>query len=167
MNVEARRWLFAGGRVVLGGVFVWAGASKVGDLAGSVRAVHAYQLTSYDVSVVAGSTLPFVEIVAGLLLVIGLATRLAAAVTAMLLAAFTVGIASAWIRGLSIDCGCFGGGGQLAAGQSPQYGLEITRDVALFALAVVLVLWPNTAWSIDEWVNRDIGIEHVSDEVIR
>jgi uncharacterized membrane protein YphA (DoxX/SURF4 family) len=166
VNVEARRWLFAGGRVVLGGVFVWAGASKVGDLAGSVRSVHAYQLSSYDVSVVVGSTLPFVEIVAGLLLVIGLATRLATAVTAMLLAAFTVGIASAWIRGLSIDCGCFGGGAELAAGQSPKYGVEIARDLALLAVAALLVLWPTTAWSLDGWVDRDTSVERATDEVV-
>jgi uncharacterized membrane protein YphA (DoxX/SURF4 family) len=167
VNGTARRRLFAVGRVVLGGVFVWAGASKVGDLAGSVRGVHAYQLLPYDVSVAVGSTLPFVEIVVGLLLVAGLATRLAAAVTAALLAAFTAGIAAAWARGLAIDCGCFGGGGELAAGQSPQYGWEITRDVVLLAVATLLVLWPGTAWSVDAWVDRDVGVERVSDEVVK
>jgi uncharacterized membrane protein YphA (DoxX/SURF4 family) len=167
VNGTVRRRLFAVGRVVLGGVFVWAGASKVGDLAGSVRGVHAYQVFPYDVSVVVGSTLPFVEIVVGLLLVVGLATRLSAAVTAALLAAFTAGIAAAWARGLAIDCGCFGGGGELAAGQTPQYGVEITRDVVLLGVATLLVLWPGTAWSVDAWVDRDVSVERVSDEVVK
>ena len=66
--------------------------------------------------------LPFVEIALGvLLLILGLATRLAAVVSAALLVVFIAGIASAWTRGLRIDCGCFGGGGDLAAGQGPSY----------------------------------------------
>ena len=85
--------------------------------------------------------------------------------TAVLLAAFTAGVASAWIRGLSIDCGCFGGGGQLAAGQAPRYGVEITRDVALLAAAALLVLWPPTAWSVDGWADRDLSVERLNDEV--
>jgi len=56
--------------------------------------------------------------------------------------AFVVGIASAWARGLRIDCGCFGSGGELAAGQDPTYGLELARDAALMVIAVLLTRWP-------------------------
>lgn len=109
---RCREPLGTGARLMLGVVMLWAGAS---DLAGSVRAVHAYQLLPYEASTVVGSALPWVEIAVGALLVMGLATRLAAVAGGALLAAFTAGIATAWARGLSIDCGCFGGGGQLAA----------------------------------------------------
>ena len=47
---------------------------------------------------------------------------------------FIAAVSSAWARGLSIDCGCFGGGGQVAAGQT-KYLQEILRDVGLLALA--------------------------------
>jgi uncharacterized membrane protein YphA (DoxX/SURF4 family) len=143
------RWLRLVARLVVGGVFLVAGGLKVGDLDGSVRAVHAYQLTPYPVSEVLGAVLPFLEVGLGLLLVAGLATRVAGAVAAALLAAFTAGIASAWARGLSIDCGCFGGGGELAAGQSPQYGVELARDAALLGAAALLVVWPVTPLSVD------------------
>jgi uncharacterized membrane protein YphA (DoxX/SURF4 family) len=140
------------GRLVLAVVLLWAGAAKFGDLGASVRAVNAYQLMPYELARVIGAALPFVEVALGLLLLVGLATRVVAAATAVLMAVFIAGIASAWARGLNIDCGCFGGGGELAAGVQPSYGLEIARDVALLAIAVALAVWPRSALSVDGWI---------------
>ena len=47
---------------------------------------------------------------------------------------FIIGISQAWARGLTIDCGCFGGGGNIAAAQT-QYPQEIARDVGLWPCA--------------------------------
>src|SRR5262245_29676358 len=94
-------------RLVLGGVFVASGLSKVGDLAASGRAVNAYQIFPFEVARVLGAVLPLVEIALGVLLIIGFATRAMAVAAAVLLTAFVAGIASAWARGLRIDCGCF------------------------------------------------------------
>jgi uncharacterized membrane protein YphA (DoxX/SURF4 family) len=148
-----RPWLGAAVRLGLAAVWLAAGASKVTDLAASGRAVNAYQVMPYDVAKVIGAALPFVEIALGLLLVAGLATRLAGVVSAALLAVFVAGISSAWARGLSIDCGCFGGGGQLEAGQSPSYGSEIARDIGFGALAAFLIAFPVTRLSLDRWLS--------------
>ena len=143
------RWTGLAARLVLAGVFLAAGGAKVGDLAASVRAVHAYDLLPYTASKVVGATLPFVEIAVGLLLLVGFATRLAAAVSAALMLVFVGGIASVWARGLRIDCGCFGGGGELAADRSPSYGWEIARDVALLAMAGYLLFRPASRFALD------------------
>lgn len=142
-------WLGAVVRLALAAVWFAAGATKASDLAASARAVNAYQLMPFTVAQVVGAALPFVELALGGLLLVGLATRLAASVSAILLGAFVVGISSAWARGLSIDCGCFGGGGQLAPGQRPSYGPEIARDVALLILAAYLIVFPRTRLSLD------------------
>jgi uncharacterized membrane protein YphA (DoxX/SURF4 family) len=107
---------------------------------------------SYDIARVIGAALPLVEIALGVLLLIGLATRLAGSIATFLLVVFITGISSAWARGLSIDCGCFGSGGQLGAGQSPNYGPEIVRDLAFLALAVFLIIYPRTHLSLDSWL---------------
>jgi uncharacterized membrane protein YphA (DoxX/SURF4 family) len=146
------RWLATAARLVLGGVFLFAGWSKVFDLAGSGRTVNAYRLIPYGPAEVVGAALPFVEIMLALLLLAGLATRLAAAVSAVLLAVYVGAIASVWARGLSIDCGCFGGGGQLAAGAHPNYLWDIVRDVALFAVAVFLLRFPRSRMSVDAYL---------------
>jgi uncharacterized membrane protein YphA (DoxX/SURF4 family) len=135
--------------VLLAGVWLVAGSTKVSDLQGSVRAVHAYDLLPYGVSQVVGAVLPFVEMAIGLLLVAGFAIRMAALASSVLLVTFVGGIASAWARGLRIDCGCFGGGGELAAGRSPTYFWEIARDVVLLAVAVYLVWRPVSRLALD------------------
>ena len=135
-------------RLVLGAVLVVAGALKVTTPAVSAMAVRAYQLLPYDVAGVVGVALPVVEIAAGLLLVLGLLTRPAAVVGGLLMLAFLVGIISAWARGLTIDCGCFGGGGTIAAAQT-HYLSETLRDIGLALCAAWLVVRPRTAFSLD------------------
>jgi uncharacterized membrane protein YphA (DoxX/SURF4 family) len=155
----AQPWVGTVVRLGLAAVWLAAGASKVGDLAASGRAVNAYQVMPYDVAKVVGAALPFVELMLGVLLLAGLATRLAATISTLLLVVFIAGITSAWIRGLSIDCGCFGKGGQLAAGQTPSYGPEILRDLGFLALAGFLLLWPRTRLSVDSWLAGDAALE--------
>ena len=142
-------WLSLVARLGLAAVWLVAGGSKIGDLAASGRAVNAYQLMPYEAARTVGAVLPLVEIGLGLLLLVGLAVRLSAAVSAVLLVVFIAGIVSAWSRGLAIDCGCFGSGGQLAAGQRPTYGTEILRDVGFLALAGLLLWRPRSRFSID------------------
>ncbi|MEU4158117.1 MauE/DoxX family redox-associated membrane protein [Actinoplanes sp. NPDC026670] len=142
-------WIGTAARVVLGVVWLIAGALKVGDLAASARAVHAYQVMSYDTAQVVGAVQPFLEIALGLLLLIGLSTRLTAAISAVLMVVFIAGIASAWARGLRIDCGCFSDGGALGQGESTAYGIDILRDLAFLALSGLLVWRPRTRFSFD------------------
>ncbi|AYF29430.1 MULTISPECIES: MauE/DoxX family redox-associated membrane protein [Micromonospora] len=154
-----RPWLGVAARLGLAAVWLIAGGTKVGDLAASGRAVNAYQVMPYDVATVIGAALPFVELALGLLLLAGLATRISAGVSAALLVVFIAGIASAWARGLAIDCGCFGSGGQLAAGQTPSYLPEILRDLGFLVLAGFLLIWPRTPFSVDGWLAGDDTVE--------
>ncbi|MET8312076.1 MauE/DoxX family redox-associated membrane protein [Micromonospora sp. NPDC005173] len=154
-----RPWLGIAARLGLAAVWLVAGASKVGDLAASGRAVNAYQVMPYDVATVIGAALPFVELALGVLLLLGLATRLSAVVSAVLLVVFIAGIASAWARGLAIDCGCFGSGGQLAEGQAPSYLPEILRDLGFLVLAGFLLIWPRTPVSVDGWLSGEPAVE--------
>jgi uncharacterized membrane protein YphA (DoxX/SURF4 family) len=139
-------------RLGLAAVWLIAGASKVTDLAGSGRAVAAYRLMPVELARTLGAALPFVELALGALLLAGLAIRLAGIVSAVLLVAYIGGITAAWTRGLSIDCGCFGGGGQLAAGQHPSYAPDVLRDAGLLLFAVFLVLWPRSRFAVDRWL---------------
>ncbi|SDX93143.1 Methylamine utilisation protein MauE [Micromonospora pattaloongensis] len=147
-------WLGTAARMGLAAVWLYAGATKVGDLAASGRAVNAYRVMPYELARVIGAALPFVEIALGVLLLLGLATRLVAGVSAALLLVFIAGIASAWVRGLAIDCGCFGTGGELPAGQSPSYGPELLRDLGFLLLAAFLLGCPRTRLSVDSFLDR-------------
>lgn len=150
LRAPGRLWFATGARLVLGGVWIVAGALKVGDLAASGRAVAAYRLLPFDSAMFFGAVQPFLEIAVGALLVAGFATRVSAVVSALLLIAFIIGVASAWARGLRIDCGCFSQGGDLAAGEQPQYLSETIRDIVVLALAGFLAIFPRSRFSLDE-----------------
>jgi uncharacterized membrane protein YphA (DoxX/SURF4 family) len=146
-----RAWWRWGGllaRLIVGGVWIVAGWLKIPDPSESVRAVRAYQLLPEAIVPAVGYALPILELVIGIMLVVGLATRITATISAVLLVAFIIGIASAWARGLQIECGCFGGGGAIEDATS-KYPWEIARDVGLLLLSGALVLWPQTALSVD------------------
>ena len=77
-------------------------------------------------------------------------TRFAAVLSALMLAAFVVGISSAWARGLAIECGCFGGGaGPTVERDRGQYPWDIARDVGLLLLSGWLVWRPRTPYAVD------------------
>ena len=64
--------------------------------------------------------------------------------------AFIIGISSAWARGLSIDCGCFGGGRARPATRPAKYPWEIARDVGLLLLLSAWLVWrPRTPLAVD------------------
>lgn len=138
-------------RLVVGGVWIVAGGLKLGDPAASVRAVRAYDLLPETVVPSVGHLLPVLEVVVGLCLVGGLLTRATALVSALLFAAFTVGIASAWVRGLQIDCGCFGGGGY-DPDATAAYPWELARDVALLLASAWLVWLKRSRFALDALV---------------
>ncbi|MET8869962.1 MauE/DoxX family redox-associated membrane protein [Nonomuraea sp. NPDC049421] len=159
-------WVTTVARLVLGGVLIAAGALKIGNPADSVVAVKAYQLLPESIAVAVGYALPILEIVVGVLLVVGLLTRAAAVIAALLMFAFVFGIAWAWANGLRIDCGCFGGGGQLGAGQEPTYLLDILRDFGLVLLGAWAVRFPPGRFALDGalGLGGDNGVDEGEDE---
>ena len=142
-------WISTVARLGLAAVFLTAGGLKIGDLAASGRAVNAYQLMSYDAARLVGAIQPFLEIAVGLLLLAGLATRLSAAIAAVLLVIFIGGIVSAWAHGLQIDCGCFSKGGELTGGRTAQYLPDVLRDLGFLVLAGIVLVKPRSRFSVD------------------
>lgn len=135
-------------RLVLGGVLLVAGALKVGNPLGAARAVQAYDVMPFELARYVGYALPWIEVVIGLLLILGLFTRINGLLGALLMVVFIIGISQAWARGLTIDCGCFGGGGQVAENET-KYVQEIARDIGLTICGMWLFIRPRTAISLD------------------
>lgn len=106
----AQWWLAAACRVAVGGFFVWTGVLKAWDPGLFLLAVRSYQLVGDPWAAIVALGLPWLEIVAGLALVTGLARRGGALVVGSSLIFFIVVLSVSWARGLDIDCGCFGRG---------------------------------------------------------
>ena len=151
--LKAQPWIGLISRLILGGVLFAAGYLKVGSPDKSQMAVRAYELLPISIANFLGLVLPFFEIAVGLLLILGAGTRIVAALGGFTMFIFIIAIGQAWARGLSIDCGCFGGGGSVAPGET-RYLQEILRDAGLVALALFLIRYPVTKFSVDKESNR-------------
>ncbi len=141
-------------RLGLAAIFLVAGALKVVDPAQTQIAVRAYEVLPLGLVGPVATTLPLVELALGTLLVAGAFTRWTALASAVLLVVLMIGVAQAGARGLSIDCGCFGGGGAVDKG-STRYPQELARDFGALLLALWLLVRPRTALSLDGWRGTD------------
>lgn len=150
-------------RIGLAAVFLISGYIKAIDLDQTYVAVQAYQVLPKPAIEPVSVLLPWFEIALGVLVLVGVGTRLVAVISAGLLLLFIAGVAQAWARGLSIDCGCFGGGGEVAP-EKTSYGTELLRDTGFLALAVWLIVRPKTLFSLDEWLGRNDGLRPPEEE---
>ena len=142
-------------RLGLAAVWLVSGVLKALDPDMTYVAVRSYDVLPRAGVAVVAAVLPWLEIALGLLLLAGVATRLLAAASAGLLLVFVAGVTQAWARGLSIDCGCFGGGGAVAPRETA-YGLELLRDLGFLLLAGWLLVRPQTLGAV-----RDLQRERV------
>jgi uncharacterized membrane protein YphA (DoxX/SURF4 family) len=145
-------WLTLGFRIILGGVLLVAGGLKVMDPYGSATSVRAYQVLPVDLANLIGFILPFVEVALGIFLVVGIWVRLASILGVFLMTLFVIAISQAWIRGISLDCGCFGKGGLIDSQEIPvwNYSVEIARDVLLAIFGGYLYRFPQGKLGFDK-----------------
>ncbi len=136
-------------RIIVGGVLLTAGYLKAGNNAEARMAVQAYKILPNTLAANLGYALPWIEIAVGILILLGAFVKYSGLVAALLMAIFVIAISQAWARGLSIDCGCFGGGGKVAAGQT-KYLQEIARDTGLMALGIYLFRNPRGILGLDK-----------------
>lgn len=144
------KWLMVLARLVLSGVLIYAGGIKLIDPVQSRAAIVAYRLYLPEFLVQLGTYgLPAFEMAVGLMLLLGIFVRFSAVATFALMTVFIIMIAQVWYRGFSIDCGCFGGGGDVSPeGKEWRYASEILRDLLFMGLAVLLARKPKTPFSI-------------------
>ena len=147
--IKLQPWLSLLFRLVLGGVLLVAGALKVGNPQKSAMSVRAYEVLPIDIANFFGYVLPWFEIGVGALLILGVAVKISTLLGGATMLIFILAISQAWARGLSIDCGCFGGGGAIDPSQT-KYLEEILRDFGLLLMAIYLYRFPSGRFALDK-----------------
>jgi uncharacterized membrane protein YphA (DoxX/SURF4 family) len=149
--VNARRVVIWIGRLVLGGIFVYAGVAKLifpntnlwpwfvlkfsvmMNLGSFATQVESYKLLSPAASSALAHALPFVEIALGLLLLVGWATRLWAGLVTAVMLVFLFAVTRAYLLHMDINCGCFGTPEKLT-------GWTVIRDGVFAVLAICMTI---------------------------
>jgi uncharacterized membrane protein YphA (DoxX/SURF4 family) len=127
-------WASLLGRLFLGGVYIVAGAVKIPDPGQFAQAVANYRILPHEAINMVAITLPWIEVLAGAFLILGIWWKASAWLINCMTLVFIVAITSAVMRGLDIECGCFGTVGGRSAGLT-----AILEDVLLLACGLWLV----------------------------
>ncbi len=125
-------------RVVLGTVFIVAAIDKIANPDFFAESIVAYKLLPYAIVNMFALIVPWAELLCGVFLIGGVFMRSSSLLLSLLLVMFLLAIMTAILRGLEIDCGCFG-----AAHATPVGWGKILEDIGLLMLAVHLFFYPK------------------------
>ena len=96
-------------RLYIGGLFIYAGISKINNIGQFTVAIATYGIVSYSTAEIMAIVLPWVELISGIFLVAGIGAPFCAAIIGLLLALFSIAILINLIRDVPLHCGCFRG----------------------------------------------------------
>jgi uncharacterized membrane protein YphA (DoxX/SURF4 family) len=125
-------------RLILGGIFIYAAIDKIAHPDQFAEIVYNYKLLPGAAVNIMAIMMPWVEMMAGVFLVLGIWVKDSAAILGALLLVFIAAISINLARGLDFDCGCFSTAGH--AGRKNASILLIVRDLVLL-LPVIHVMW--------------------------
>jgi len=114
-------------RLIVGGVFLWAGILKIFDPLEFAQGIANYRVFPRVITFFLALVLPWLEALCGIFLISGIFRNASSLLVSCLLAGFLVLITSAILRGLDIDCGCFG-----SLSQKADYKLMLSDSLLLF-----------------------------------
>ena len=129
MGLLILRWAC---RIILAGIFLYSGYSKMQSTLQFAAVLSQYQLVPADLVLPLATYLPWAEIALGLFLLTAWKTRLAAWIAATLLLVFIIAMTVTYFRGIEADCGCFGIGEKISPG-------TIGRDALMLLPALFLI----------------------------
>ena len=129
-----------GCQIAIGVIFAWAGLAKIGDLGSFAQQVHNFRLLPVPLENLITMTLPWVEVLAALALILGVQARAGGVVAAGLMTVFTLAVLAALLRGLDIECGCFGTADAARVGV-----VKVLENFGMLALAVLASLRPRAS----------------------
>lgn len=138
MNPAIRATVFRVTRILLGGLFVYAGVKKLMGSGEFSDAIAGFEIIPNPLVNIAAQTFPILEIVLGVIVLIHRKSslRIGALGLVLLNLVFLGVLSSAWLRGLNVDCSCFGFDGSTPANW--KIPIAILRDLIFLSISVII-----------------------------
>ena len=137
LEVRSMAYLMLIGRLILSAAFILAALPKIQDPAAFAISVEGYHVVTANLAMWIALVLPWLELVAGFGLLIPQIRRGSNLIIALLLIVFIVLHASAWARGLDINCGCFNAH---ESEKTPGYLWLILRNIGLLTACIFVLI---------------------------
>jgi uncharacterized membrane protein YphA (DoxX/SURF4 family) len=145
-------WLTIRVQIALGLIFVVAALSKLTDPPSFAHMIYNYRILPGGLINISALIMPWVEILAGLALILGVWTRAARTIIGLMLMMFIIAISWNLLRGNAIDCGCFdvSAAGKTYEARIRDMWIVVLRDLGM--LLMVAQLWWSERVSATESV---------------
>ena len=154
MNIQGKTWYFDSicllFRVILGGIFFYAGSVKILDPQGFAQAVYNYHLLAGWAINPLAIVLPWIEVIAGAGLVLGVFIHGGSLVISGMLAMFACALGFNLVRGLDISCGCF----STAHNAAPITWMYLVRDLLLMCMGICVFYFDSGRYAFKNMIQR-------------
>jgi uncharacterized membrane protein YphA (DoxX/SURF4 family) len=143
LKIVSNKYLIVAIRLVLGIVFIYAAIDKIAHPGDFAQNIYNYRMLPAGFINFMALTLPWLEVICGALIIVGIFIRGSAFLIGFMLLIFIIAISFALVRGLDISCGCFS--------QEGGHGVAVdllVRDILMFAGALLVLYFPGPALSL-------------------
>jgi uncharacterized membrane protein YphA (DoxX/SURF4 family) len=148
LAVDQQQWTSLVMRLLLAAMWLNYSVGKLGSPETNAQSVRDFKILPESLVTPFAYAQPYFELALGLLLILGLGTRLVAIFSAVLLLVYIGGIISLGARGIAISCGCGGSGGLVPKGHT-RYTQDVLRDLLFMVPAVWLIWKPASKLSLE------------------
>ena len=150
-SILSNRYVILGLRLVLGFVFIYASIDKIISPEGFAQAIYNYRMLPETTINLMAIVMPWLELICGVLIIVGLLLRGSAAIIGLMLLIFIVALSSALLRGLDISCGCF----SVSDGHGVAVDL-LVRDIFLLVAAAIVLVFGKSAFLLGFGKRREL-----------
>jgi len=140
MSFLSNKYLLIALRIIVGGVFIYASLDKLMNQEEFSKAIFNYKFLPDIFINIFAIVIPYLELIAGVLLILGIFKRGSSFTFILLLIVFIIALTQAYIRGLDISCGCFS---LETVGQKSDILLRIAEDILLLAASTIIFIKSN------------------------
>jgi len=141
-------------RFVIGSVFLVSGLAKISDQVRFLLTLRAFRFFPDPLVPFAAIVLPWLEFFLGLFVLVGLFLGTSALMIAALNLVFAAALLSVIMRGIEIDCGCFGLVADLLGLPDQADFKAVVRNLVFATMSVYLVLGRDSDWTLEEFLRR-------------
>ncbi len=149
-SIFGNEYLIFIARLIVGAVFIVVGVSKIADPNLFAKEIANYRMLPEILINSVAIVLPWIELICGVLLILGVRLRASAAVIFVLLLLFNIMVATAWARGLNIDCGCYSHIARQTVGLP-----KLLENTGLMLLTFLIYLFPKNNLSLESLVLQE------------
>ena len=141
-------------RILLGLIFLFAGIAKISDPVRFIFTLRQFNLFSEAVIPFMALYLPWLEFILGLFLILGLLYRASAFLLACLNTMFAIAILTVVVRGMEIDCGCFGMFADVLKIPDSADIKAVIRNVIFIGISIYIFIVKKTLFSLENYLRK-------------